>query len=92
MAEVAQLLENLAREDRQAHLHDELDCAGLKSLPETRARNLLAHFLRDHGVTVPRPAQMREILRQLIEVRGRVVLPLPDGRKLLRLRGRVRIE
>lgn len=92
MAEVADLLESLASQDRAVHQDRELDCAALKQLPETRARNLLAHFLRDHEVTVPRPAQLRELLRQLLEARGRLALLLPDGRKLLRIKGRVWIE
>jgi tRNA(Ile)-lysidine synthase len=92
MAEVAQLLESLAGQDKAAHVDDELDCRELRALPEVRARNLLAHFLRQQGASVPRPAQLREILRQLSEARGRLVLPLPDGRKLLRIRGRARIE
>lgn len=92
MSEVAQLLGSLAGQDRQAHTLDELNCAELKAMPETRARNLLAHFLREQGVTLPRPAQMREILRQLLEARGRLSLPLPDGRKLLRIKGKARLE
>jgi tRNA(Ile)-lysidine synthase len=92
MAEVAGLLENLAGRDRESHATDELDCIELKSLPETRARNLLAHFLRDQGVPLPRPAQMKEMLRQLLEARGRLMLPLPDGRKLIRIKGRAHLE
>jgi tRNA(Ile)-lysidine synthase len=92
MAEVAQLLESLAGDDREAHVDDELDCRELRALPEVRARNLLAHFLRQQGAAVPRPAQLREILRQLSEARGRLALPLPDGRRLMRVRGRARIE
>ncbi len=92
MAEVATLLESLAGQDREMHQHNELDCMELKALPETRARNLLAHFLRDQGVPLPRPSQMKEMLRQLLEARGRLALPLPDGRKLLRVKGRARLE
>lgn len=92
MAEVAQLLESLAARDRQAHRADELDCRELKGLPETRARNLLAHFMRDHDVPLPRPAQMREMLRQLMEARTRLAIPLGDGRRLLRIKGKARIE
>jgi len=92
MAEVAALLENVAGQDRAAHPENALDCAELKALPETRARNLLAHFLRSQGAALPRPAALREILRQLTEARGRLSLPLPDGRRLVRIRNRVRIE
>lgn len=92
MAEVAALLENLAGQDREAHPEDELDCNELKALPETRARNLLAHFLRAQGAAVPRPAALRETLRQLTEARGRLDLPLPDGRRLLRVKNKARVE
>lgn len=92
MAETAQLLETLASQDKQAHRQHELDCAELKSLPENRARNLLAHFLREQGTPVPRPAQLREMLRQLLEARGRLALQLPDGRRLLRIRGKAHVE
>jgi tRNA(Ile)-lysidine synthase len=92
MAEVADLLETLAGQDRDVHPEDELDCAELGALPETRARNLLAHFLRAQGAAVPRPAALRELLRQLVEARGRLSLPLPDGRKLCRVRNKARID
>lgn len=91
MAEVAVLLENMAGHDSNAHPQDELDCSELKALPETRARNLLAHFLRAQGETVPRPAALREMLRQLVEARGRLSLPLPDGRRLVRIKNKARI-
>ncbi len=92
MAEVAALLEHMAGEDRAAHPEDELDCNELKVLPETRARNLLAHFLRAQGAAVPRPAALREMLRQLVEARGRLSLPLPGGRRLIRVKNKARIE
>jgi tRNA(Ile)-lysidine synthase len=92
MAEVAALLESMAGQDRQAHPQDELDCNELRTLPETRARNLLAHFLRAQGATLPRPAALREMLRQLVEARGRLSLPLPDGRRLCRVRNKARLE
>lgn len=92
MAEVAALLENMAGEDRTAHPENELDCAELKTLSEERARNLLAHFLRAQGAALPRPGALREMLRQLLEARGRLSLPLPDGHRLVRIRNKARIE
>jgi hypothetical protein len=89
---VAALLESLAGQDSGAHPPDELDCNELKALPETRGRNLLAHFLREQGAAVPRPAALREMLRQLVEARGRLDLPLPDGRRLCRVRNKARLE
>ncbi len=92
MREVAALLESMAGQDREAHPRNELDCNELKALPEARARNLLAHFLRAQGAALPRPAALREILRQLAEARGRLSLPLPDGRRLIRVKNKARIE
>lgn len=92
MADVAALLECMAGQDGRAHPPDELDCAELKTLPETRARNLLAHFLRSQGAALPRPPALRELLRQLVEARGRLSLPLPDGRRLSRVKNKARIE
>lgn len=92
MADVASLLENMAGQDSKAHPRDELDCKELMAMPENRARNLLAHFLREHGAAVPRPAALKEVLRQLVEARGRLSLPLPDGKKLVRIRNKVRLE
>ncbi len=92
MAEVSALLESMAGQDGQMHPKDELDCKELMNLPETRARNLLAHYLRDQGAVLPRPAALREMLRQLVEARGRLSLPLPDGRMLVRVRNKARVE
>lgn len=92
MAEVSVLLEGMAGQDRQAHAEDTLDCSLLRQLPETRARNLLAHFLRDRQAPLPRPAALREMLRQLMEAQGRLDLPLADGRSLRRVRGKAYVE
>jgi tRNA(Ile)-lysidine synthase len=92
MAEVAGLLENLAGQDKQAHALNELNCAELKSMPETRARNLFAHFLRDQGVPLPGPAHLREMLRQLLEARTRLEISLGHGRRLVRNKGKAWVE
>lgn len=92
MAEVAALLESMAGQDSESHPENEIDCSALRAMPETRARNLLAHFLRGQGASVPRPAALREMLRQLVEARGRLDLPLPDGRRLCRVRNKARLE
>ncbi len=92
MAEAADLLDELAELDgAAAGLPDSLDCEVLGALPEARARNLLAHFLRVQGVSLPTPAHMAEMLRQLKEARTRLVLPLADGWVLTRVKGHVRI-
>lgn len=89
MADVAQLLEGMASADKLQHAPDVLEVVELRDLPEARARNLLAHFLREHGIALPRPAAMRELLRQLLEARGPLSLTLPDGHRLTRVRGKV---
>jgi tRNA(Ile)-lysidine synthase len=92
MAEVAGLLESMASADKLRHAPGALEIVELSALPEARARNLLAHFLRGHEVALPRPAAMRELLRQLLEARGALSLPLPGGRRLTRSRGKVRLN
>lgn len=92
MAEVAQLLEGVASADKLQHAPGFLSASQLQQLDEVRARNLLAHFLRDQGVVLPRPAAMRELLRQLLEARGKLNLALPDGRRLIRVRGKVSVS
>lgn len=92
MAEAADLLDKLAELDgAEAGLPDSLECEVLKHLPEARARNLLAHYLRLQDVPLPSPAHLVEMLRQLKEARTRLVLPLADGRVLTRGKGRIRI-
>ncbi len=92
MAEVSALLEGLAGRDSAAHTSDVLDCDALRQLDEIRARNLLAHFLRNQKAHLPRPAAMREMLRQLLSARGRLSLSLADGRRLRRVKNKVFIE
>jgi tRNA(Ile)-lysidine synthase len=93
MSEAADLLDELAALDGvDAGLPDTLDCRILKALPEARARNLLAYYLRLQRVPLPSPAHLTEMLRQLKEAQTRLVLPLSGGRTLVRVKGRVRIE
>ena len=93
MAEAADLLDELAELDgAAAGLPNRLDCEILNALSEARARNLLAHYLRVQGVSLPTPAHLAEMLRQLKEARTRLVLPLADGRVLTRVKGRIAIE
>ena len=92
MAEAADLLDDLAEMDgAAAGLPGSLDCEVLSALPEARARNLLAHYLRVQGVSLPTPAHLAEMLRQLKEARTRLVVPLAGSRVLTREKGRVKI-
>ncbi|MGA7178713.1 MAG: tRNA lysidine(34) synthetase TilS [Thiobacillaceae bacterium] len=93
MAEAADLLDELAALDgAEAGLPSSLDGKTLEALPEVRARNLLAYYLRLNGVPLPSPAHLTEMLRQLKEARTRLALHLPDGRVLARSKGRIRID
>jgi tRNA(Ile)-lysidine synthase len=93
MAEAAHMLDALAALDgAQAGLPDCIDSKQLGKLSETRARNLLAYYLRLHGTPLPSPAHLAEMVRQLKEARTRLALDLPDGRVLVRIRGRIQID
>ena len=65
-ADAAELLDDLARLDaREAIAGDRLDCAVLARLSTPRARNLLRHFIEQHGVTLPNLRRLDETLHQL---------------------------
>lgn len=69
-AEAAGLLEDLARLDAQGALRDDrLDCAALGRLPAPRARNLLRHFIEQHGMPMPNARLLNEALSQLLGAR-----------------------
>ena len=65
-ADAAGLLDDLARQDaREAIAGDRLDCAALAHLSIPRARNLLRHFIEQHGQTLPSLRRLDEALHQL---------------------------
>ena len=65
-ADAAELLDDLARLDaREAIAGDRLDCAVLARLSTSRARNLLRHFIEQHGQAMPSLRRLDEALHQL---------------------------
>lgn len=93
-AEAEELASELARIDARSHVRDRaLDQAGLAALAPSRARNLLRHFLRDHGLVAPSQARLAAMLRQLASVRpdARVRL-VHDGAELGVHRGLIRVH
>ena len=65
-ADAADLLDDLARLDaREAIVGDRLDCAALARLSTPRARNLLRHFMEQHGQAMPSQRRLDEALHQL---------------------------
>ncbi len=70
-AEAADLLDDLARLDAGAvPLLFPFPVAGLSSLPEARARNLLRYLLSQQGVMIPSEARLREGLRQILQAKS----------------------
>jgi len=60
------LLDDLARLDaREAIAGDRLDCTVLARLSTPRARNLLRHFIEQHGQPMPSLRRLDEALHQL---------------------------
>lgn len=67
LAEASGLLDDLARLDAVSCVqNDHLDVAGLQSLSEPRARNLVRWWLSRHGQPLPSVRRLQEMLRQLL--------------------------
>jgi len=90
-AEAAQLIDELATLDIAPLLDSEsLDRKGLAALPPHRARNVLRHFLRLHGLRPPSTARLAAMHDQLTVSRGDASVRLThDGRTLGIHRGRI---
>jgi tRNA(Ile)-lysidine synthase len=70
-ADAAELLDDLARLDAEGAIADDrLDCAALAGLSLPRARNLLRHFIEQHGQPMPNARQLNEALHQLLGAKG----------------------
>lgn len=89
-SEASELLDDLARIDAEATIEDDaLDVAALANLSEPRARNLLRHFLRLHGLTMPSARRLKEAVRQLVHAgRDRQVDVVLGGLALRRYGGK----
>lgn len=84
-AEAVALLDELAANDGASALHnDRLDVGVLRSLPSSRAKNLLRWFLDGLGVTMPSALRLEEILRQLTGARPDAQLRVTVGQHELR--------
>lgn len=93
-AEADELAADLAAIDARGSVADgALDQAGLAALTPARARNLLRHFLRLHGLVAPSQARLAAMLRQLGAARpdARVRL-LHDGVEIGVYRGTIRVH
>ncbi|MHB1092257.1 MAG: tRNA lysidine(34) synthetase TilS [Thiobacillus sp.] len=90
-ADAAGLLDDLARLDaRDAIVGDRLDCAALTALTVPRARNLLRHFIEQHGQTMPSMRRLDETLRQVSDARADARVRINLGQmELWRYRGGV---
>lgn len=88
-ADAAELLDDLARLDAgTAIAGDRLDCAMLAGLSRPRARNLLRHFIEQHGQPMPNARQLDEALHQLRDaVRDARVCVRLGAMELWRFRG-----
>jgi tRNA(Ile)-lysidine synthase len=90
-AEAAKLLDELAAIDGETLIHDgALDRTGLAALAGHRARNLLRHFLRSHGLRAPSAARLAAMHRQLAGARDDARVRLAhEGVELGIHRGRI---
>ncbi|HEC28290.1 MAG TPA: tRNA lysidine(34) synthetase TilS [Gammaproteobacteria bacterium] len=72
MAEAASLLDELAESDLQCILDRQgcfIDINGLRRLSEARQRNLMRHWLRITGLSVPSQKQLHHILHDVLNSR-----------------------
>ncbi len=69
-AESALLQEELARHDASGAIHDKrLSVQALTHLSVPRAKNLLRHFLKLHGISAPSATRLEDILHQLLNAK-----------------------
>lgn len=79
-AESAYLQDELARLDGANAIDDQkLSVHVLARLPAPRARNLLRHFLKQHGIPAPSAIRLEEMLRQLLDARRDAQINIPLG-------------
>lgn len=88
-ADAAELLEELAQLDACAAIAgDRLDCGALARLSAPRARNLLRHFIEQHGQAMPSLRRLDEALHQLRDAHADARVRVKLGRmELWRYRG-----
>jgi tRNA(Ile)-lysidine synthase len=90
-AGAAELLDQIAHEDLGSH--GRLHIEQLKNLSPLRASNLLAYYLRRHGLQIPGNAALLEMLRQLLgAANDRQVFFAIGKHEVRRFRGQVLVE
>lgn len=90
-ADAAELLDLMAKDD----LGDQslLAVSQLRSLSVPRSSNLLAYYLRRHGLQIPSKATLKELLRQLLSAdRDSGIRFVIGDREVRRFRDRVYVE
>lgn len=92
-AESAGLQDELACQDALHAVADgRLSAQALARLSPPRAKNLLRHFLKLHGVLAPGAARLENALRQLLSARQDAQIRIPLGSfELRRYQGQIRV-
>lgn len=93
-AESTALLEELAQLDGANAIADKkLSLPALVRLSPPRARNLLRHYLKLHGIVAPSAIRLEEIMRQLFDAKRDARVKISLGTfELLRFQGRAWIR
>lgn len=79
-AESTHLLDELAQLDAVGAISDgKLSITALTRLPPPRARNLLRHYLKQHGIPAPSAIRLEDMLRQLQSARQDAHIKIPLG-------------
>lgn len=79
-SESALLLEELAVHDASSAIHDrKLSVPALAHLSLPRAKNLLRHFLKLHGIAAPNAIRLDDMLNQLLSARPDAQIRIPLG-------------
>ncbi len=77
-SESAQLQEELARHDATSAIHDKnLSVQALARLSVPRAKNLLRHFLKLHGIAAPSATRLEDMLHQLLSAKQDAQIKIP---------------
>ena len=90
-AEAGELLDDLAQLDAAQAIHDDtLAVAALQALSQSRAKNLLRHFLHSIGAPMPQAVQLDDMLQQLCNARQDAAVCIEyGGWQLHRYQGKV---
>ncbi len=79
-AESTQLLEELAQQDAAGAMRNgKLSITALTRLSPARARNLLRHYLKLHGIAAPSAIRLEDMLLQLQSAKQDALIKIPLG-------------